>query len=270
MTKTHLTQRKSKARPPYGKKKVDKLDLKEKFLAESARKMEFEGLSFKKIFNELKQKPEFSDYHYNTCKVWFRRFSKQNERGNGLEKSHLNMLFTFEEEAVLVSAVLSFANVGVPLSKARLLDVVRKVFPEKVANQSLDGWFKRFLGRHQHILDWKPVKGLSHKSFGQDIKQNVLSFIEAAKPMLSYYTKNPEKRDLLLNCDEIPVSNKDFWQGSKFLVSRTNVKKTKQTPSKPSRAITFLPFYSAAGHMVCSVWIIGLGKKGQIIKKSKF
>ena len=68
---------------------------------------------------------------------------------------------------------------------------------------------------------------------------------------------------MLLNCDETGVDNKDFWKGLKFLTSKKALKNTIQTYQKSSKRITFLPFYSAAGHMVCSVWIIGLGKKGK-------
>ena len=45
---------------------------------------------------------------------------------------------------------------------------------------------------------------------GNDIKQNVSAFIPVAKTHLDFYTKNPEKRDLLLNCDEFDSSVKTF------------------------------------------------------------
>ena len=263
MPKSKLTQRKTQHRRPAVKKKGVKFDVKMEFLKKCAEMVHKNQLSFKKVFTELSNVPQYSAYNYETSKRWFRNFVEENRAGNEFEKLHGNLVFTFDEEEILVSAALSFANFGVPLTRKRFLNITRDIFKEKVQERSLKGWYDGFLKRHDDVLCWDKVKGLSHKSFRDDIKQNVSAFIPVAKTHLDFYTKNPEKRDLLLNCDETGVDNKDFWKGLKFLTSKKALKNTIQTYQKSSKRITFLPFYSAAGHMVCSVWIIGLGKKGK-------
>ena len=61
----------------------------------------------------------------------FRNFVEENRAENEFEKLHGNLVFTFDEEEILVSAALSFANFGVPLTRKRFLNITRDIFKLK-------------------------------------------------------------------------------------------------------------------------------------------
>jgi hypothetical protein len=226
-------------------KDPEEKDLKVKIISEiidELAKLENSTSSEREICNIVAIKNGVNE---NTVRTWWRRSKSQKE------KTHGNQLISDDEEKLLVGVLEGFSLSHSPISKQKLLEIVRLLF-KLPAKWEGYGWYYRFISRHKDSLNSCTVQAIQSERVSTDVYSNTQVFASVYEKYLQDFHFTA---DTVVNADETRLSIKGNLFCSEYIES-TQKKKNTHKQRKEKKTAGLLVFATASGKIIFSVYLI--------------
>jgi hypothetical protein len=189
---------------------------------------------------------------FESTRSWFRRWDKNGGRRHG------NQLFGAQVEEELVGMLEGWSLLDRPVTRAVFLRHVTVLRPDK-SKWNAAGWYTTFLRRHEDRLSPRVLKGLERERVDTSVLTQTIEFVNWFN---DWFKQKGLSTTVLINADETRVRIEGEQQKGKGIES-TQKKKASSIKASAGDAATHIPFHTAEGKMVISVFVLPLDAKGE-------
>ena len=189
--------------------------------------------------------------NFESTRSWFKRWKKNKGRRDG------NQLFGAKIEEELVGMLEGWSLLNRPVPRHLFLQHVRQLRPDK-SDWDPAGWYTSFLTRHKVRLSPRVLKGLERERVDNSVLAQTIEF---ANWFNDWFTQKGLSTKVLMNADETRVRIEGEQQKGKGIES-TQKQKASAVKAQAGDAATYVPFHTALGEIVMSVFVLPLDAKG--------
>lgn len=194
---------------------------------------------------------EREDFTPEEVRQKFKRIAKTDGRVNG------KRIFTFEEEETILGILQAWSLLNRSLCRQELMLIARSLRPDRQDWDAMS-WSVGFLERHKARLACAQLKGLSFERVKPVTLVAVEKFIEWFQ---QWKRDNKLCGRALLNADETRVTV-DINQLCTKLIECKEKEKKSSLVATAGKGATYIPFHSAAGSMIMSVFVVPFDANG--------
>ena len=193
---------------------------------------------------------EGTDLSPMSVRRYIQRHAIQKERTNG------NQLLTDSQEQCVCGVLRAFAMIGAPLGRKATIEVARAAF-DLGTEWSGRGWIRRFIARNKETISLRRPKAASSARTATVVREATSHFVSAFAEFLGDHFFSA---DHVINCDETWVRLSDGTPGSTQRFVPTDVTRPWQAECKGGAHVTMLPFVTAAGNVLTTVYLFPVPK----------
>lgn len=172
-------------------------------------------------------------------------------------KHHGNRLFLDEEEEGFVGLIQGWSLLNRPLSGKIILEEIKSLYPD-LKDWNGESWLRRFTDRHESRFSARTVKGLKSERVSNNVTDQVQEFVSWFEP---WFAGKGISHSVLINADETRVQIEGGQHRTKVFEAKSKTKASALEATR-TKSASYIPFHTATGKMIMSVFVLPIDKKG--------